>query len=243
MKFFQFWDADPPADVLALMDAARQAADGFEYVRFDARSGRDFVGTYYGARGLAIWDACALPAMMADYLRLLLMDTYGGVYADASYRFTGSLSALVAKSPVAQLPLWMTVVNTNYLMFRKPGDPFLRACIALAMENVEQRRMGSALMAVGCGVLNGVRCILSPEERPGIDDIAHRAGDWITWGWNDLLAAAERLIDPTPELVAAYRAITLVPIDELHQYAISEYQTSHRSSDRYWFKWKGSIYR
>lgn len=94
MRLFQFWDAEPPEDVLGFMDAARAAATaaGFDYVRLDARSGRDFVAEHYGARGLAVWDACALPVMWSDTLRLLLMDVVGGLYADATYRFTGDLA-------------------------------------------------------------------------------------------------------------------------------------------------------
>ena len=245
MRLFQFWDANPPDDVAGFMDAARDVATAarFDYVRLDARSGRAFVAEHYGARGLAVWDACALPVMWSDYLRLLLMDMYGGIYADASYEFPGDLRAFVASAPVAQIPFWMTIVNGNYLMFREPGNLFVRACIALLTENVERRRMGSPVIAVGPGVLNAVRCVVSPEDRAGIDKVARDSGSWVPWGWEEGLAAAERLIDPTADLVAAYRSITLVPTDELHRYAISRFDTEHRRRPDYWFKWTGSIYR
>ncbi len=240
MKHFQFWHADPPEDVHAFMEDARVLA-GFDYARFDRQSGRAFVAAHYGSRGVAVWDALLLPAMHADFLRLLLLDTYGGLYTDASYRFIGDLPAFIAEAPTAQMPWWNQIVNTNYMMFREPGHPFLRTCIAMLMDNVEHRRFDSVLMATGPGVINSVRCVLSPDERAGIGVVA-RMADWPRWGWAESLEIAERLIEPTADLVDAYRAMSLVNIDDLHKVAFAHLGASHRKRDDYWYAWKGSIY-
>jgi len=240
MKHFQFWHADPPDDVHAFMDAASDVP-GFEYVRFDQQSGREFVKKDYGSAAVSVWDALALPAMRADFLRLLLLDTYGGLYTDATYRFVGDLPAFIATAPVAQMPWWHNLVNTNYMMFHEPEHPFIRACITMLIDNVEHRRFGSVLMATGPGVINSVRCVLSPEERPGI--VAMGSNEyWLRWGWEESLEVAERLIEPTEELVAAYRAMSLVKIEDLKNVAFAHVDSSHRKRDDYWYRWKGSIY-
>jgi len=241
MKHFQFWHADPPEDVLNFMNDVQRDAPEFEYVRFDQQSGREFVAAHYGGRAVAVWDRLALPAMRADFLRLLLMDTYGGLYTDATYRFIGNVADLVATAPTAQMPLWLTLLNNNYLMFREPGHPFIRACIMMLMDNVEHRRFGSALMATGPGLINSVRCVVAPGERPGIMTMGTNDA-WMGWGWMESVETAERLIKPDAELVAAYHAITLVPLDDLGKYAVSMLNSSHRKRPDYWHNWKGSIY-
>ncbi len=243
MKLFQFWNSIPPTDIAELMETARTGQPDFDYVRFDDVTGRIFIGDRYGARELAVWDALALPAMRSDFIRLLLIDTFGGVYVDGSYEFFGNLSDFVATAPTAQLPKWVYMINNNYMMFREPGHPFIRAAIALLIENVEQRRFGSALMVSGPGVMNSIRCVISPEERANIMGLGQCNADWMRWGWEESIRAADRLIEPTEELTAAYRAMTLVPLDELHKSANSKINLSHRHADTHWLKWKGDIYR
>jgi len=243
MKLFQLWHADPPADILCFMEAAKDGQPDFDYVRFNEKSGRAFVEAHYGERAVAAWDSFVLPVMYSDFLRLLLMDIHGGVYADASYQFANNLSGLVAKANTAQMPWALDIVNSNYMMFREPGHPFIRACITMLLDNVEHRRFGSTLMSVGPGMINSIRCALSPEERPGIVALGRCNAEWMQWGWEESIAVAERLIEPTEELKAAYRSISLVPIPELHEYASSYLQASHRLRDDYWYKWRGEIFR
>ena len=225
------------------METTRRGQPDFDYVRFDDRSGRAFVAEHYGARGVAAWDACALPAMRSDVLRLLLLNVHGGVYADATFCFDINLSDLVAETQGQMIPVWSVLAINNLLIFREPKHPFLEACIALLLENIERRRFGSALMATGPGVLNSVRAAISPEERTDILVLGHLNAEWMQWGWADSLAAAERLIVPTEALAAAYRAITLVSLEALRPKARNALLASHRAEDGHWLKWTGSIYR
>ncbi len=242
MQLFQFWHDDPPDDVLQMMEATRLGQRDFDYVRLDDRSGRSFIAERYGARELAAWDACILPAMRSDMLRLLLMEVHGGIYADATFFFPGNLSDLIAITPVALMPMWVRLVINNFLVFRQPRHPFIRACISLLMENIEERRFGSALIATGPAVLNSVRSAISSDEAPEIMYLASTNDDWMRWGWMESVAAAKRLIKPEPSLVSAYQAISLVPVEILQKYARNQLHASHRG-EKHWLRWSGSIYR
>lgn len=243
MKLFQFWHANPPPDVLALMEAVKVGQTAFEYVRFDDASARLFVSEHYGARGVAAWDACVLPAMRSDLLRLLLMDVHGGIYADATFRFAGDLSDRIASIPYALMFVWNNIVMNGFLMFRASADPYVRACIALTLENIEARRFGSVLMAAGPGVLNSVRAAILPDERVDIVNLGVASPDWIRGGWEGSVAAADRLVDPIAPVARAFRAITLMPFEAEGEIIRNEFFVSHRGRDDYWHRWKGSIYR
>jgi inositol phosphorylceramide mannosyltransferase catalytic subunit len=55
---------------------------GYEYVYMDDLEARSFVSNEYGQDWLLIWDSCPLGVMRGDLWRYLIINKYGGVYAD-----------------------------------------------------------------------------------------------------------------------------------------------------------------
>ena len=242
MKLFQYWDRpEPPAEVAQWIEGFRTRNPEFEHELFDEASAAAFISQHYGPRELAAFEACARPAMQADYIRLCLLDVHGGVYVDADNQSLEPLSDLISTAPDALMFTWLGMINNGFMMFRKPHDPFVRACLALATENVEARRFRIEFTATGPGVLNAIRALIDPAS---LDQILAAFDNPLAsqWGFPELLEIARASITVTPELTSAYNAITLMHVLTTGRWIGAE-QPAYKQTDNHWITWKGDIYR
>jgi hypothetical protein len=242
LKLFQYWDGEtPPPDVARWIEGFRRDNPDFEHVLFSARSAHAFIGQRFGARAAAAFGACAVPAMQADLLRLFALVEHGGVYIDVDHQSRQPLRGLLAEGRPSLIYLWLGLLNNGLMVFPRPGDPFLKACLQLALENVEERRYSSALMATGPGVFNAVRALVDPaslrEIQDSLDDPSGQA-----WNFSDLLEHARRLIDVDERLGASWGTITLMnPI--CASIWVGMDQPDYKTTRRHWTLWQGDIYR
>lgn len=212
-----------------------------EHVLLNEATAIDYIARHYGARELAAFKACGIPAMQADYLRLCFMGAEGGVYLDADQQPSKPLSDLIAKAPHALIVSWLTIIGNNILMFRKPNHPFIRACRDLATDNILARRFDDVLISTGPGLFNAVRCVADPSVRSSTQEVATNGG-WTKVGWDDLLAIAEKTIGEDAELTSGVAALTLIDIGYIVEW-IGQDVAAYKATDRNWHRWKGSIYR
>mgnify|MGYP002651404477 CR=1 FL=1 len=95
----QFWDDSRsiPSDVQACIETWAPLDDaGFTRMLFDDQSARGFITEHFDSRHVAAFEACAHPAMRADYFRLCFILRHGGVYIDADDEYQGvSLEPLI----------------------------------------------------------------------------------------------------------------------------------------------------
>ena len=242
MKLFQFWDEpQPPADVSSWIEGFRSRNPDFEHVLFNETSAGDFIAAHYGPREAAAFRACAVPAMQADVLRLCALDVFGGVYIDADHQSMEPLGGLIAQTPGTMVFEWLGLLNNAVLLFPEPGDPFLRACLELTLQNIEARRFNIALMATGPGVFNAIRVLLdhaaAGEIRAALDTPHCR-----DWGFDELVEHARGAVRVTPELRRAYDAMTLMnPIAATPWIGLEA--PAYKQTDRHWGHWKKPIYR
>ena len=240
MRLFQYWDTkEPPEDVAQwLRDFGRHNPD-LDQLVFHADTAAEFISDHYGPRELAAFRACAVPAMQADLVRLCALDVFGGVYIDADHQSLQPLSSLIADIPGSLVFEWLGLLNNAVLMFRTPRDPFIRACLDLAVDNVEERRFTSAFTATGPGVFNAVRAMIDPHLADGIAAALNDPGH--DWEFSKLLELARARLTVTPELLASYQAITFMnPISASLHIGLS--QPAYKTTDRHWARWTGSIY-
>ena len=242
MKLFQYWDgAQPPADVAGWVDGFRTRNPEFEHVLLNEATSLDFITRHYGPREAAAFRACAVPAMQADLIRLCVLDVFGGVYVDADNQSLRPLSELIDRAPRSLAFLWTGLINNGFLMFRRPADPFVRACLALTLDNIEARRFEIEFTATGPGVVNAVRAVADPSC---LDTVLAAFDNPVccSWGLPALVEHARAMIPATPELIEAVASLTL-----MHALAASPWigadQPSYKQGDRHWPNWKGAIYR
>jgi hypothetical protein len=242
LKLFQYWnDATPPDDVAAWIEDIRRDNPDFEHVLLDETSGARFVAQHYGPREVAAFRACVQPAMQADLLRLCLMDAEGGLYIDADHQSHEPLAGMIVDAPHALLPIWNNVFATGIMMFRRPGNRFVRACLEVAVDNIAARRFPNVLIATGPGLFNAVRCVIDPSVRPGVETLVGLS-DWGRWGWDELIARAEQMVQPSPELAADMAAITLVESGSTMRW-LGIAPPAYKSTERHWLNFTGELYR
>ena len=242
MKLFQYWDSPtPPAEVASWIEGFRTGNPEFEHVLFDEGSATEFIARHYGPREVAAFKACAVPAMQADFIRLCAMDVHGGVYVDADNQSIKPLSELIAQAPRSMMFTWMGMVNNGFLLFRDPHDPFVRACLALTVENIEARRFETEFTSTGPGVFNAIRGLIDPATltavRAAFDNPMASA-----WGFEELLQIAAASVPLTPVLVEAYGAVTLINALAASPW-IGADQPAYKETTRHWLRWTGPIYR
>jgi len=223
---------------------------------FDEARARAFIGEHFGPRERSAFDACAVPAMQADYFRLCALEACGGVYVDADTQSVEPLIGLVnATKSAALLYTFFGLLNNGIMYFARAHDPFVRACLSLATENIEERRFESVMSTTRPGVLCAVEMVLDPacveatlafwEPRQGH---IHRAL-CLDQAFLDacemprLLACARDTIEVTPELEASFRSITRLDAPTHHAPWFGVPDPAYKKTTRHWLRWSGSIYR
>lgn len=256
LPLFQYWDSPtPPPEVAGWMAHVGANNPEFRHEVFDEARARAFIGERFGARERAAFDACAVPAMQADYLRLCALEACGGVYVDADTQSVEPLVGLVQQAPDALLFTFFGLLNNGVMYFARAHDPFVRACLSLATDNIEERRFESVMSTTGPGVLCAVETVLDPARvdatlafwGPGHGHIHRALG--VDQALLDacemprLLRCARDTIEVTPELESSFRRITR--LDALTSLApwLCMVEPAYKKTPRHWLRWPGSIYR
>jgi hypothetical protein len=242
LTLYQYWDTPiPPDEVVERVAGLRAALPGASAVLLNEETAADFVARHCGPREAAAFRACAVPAMQSDYLRLCILDAQGGLYVDADNAAAQPLSAWVDTIPVGMLPIWAGVVGNDTLLVRRPGHPFIRACLQLATENIEHRRFDSVLMVAGPGLFSAMRCAGdAAKEAETSALVAHSS--WNADHWREQLDRARQIKLTNPGIDEAIRQLTWTPIQELNTWIMTP-ATAYKAGKLYWLHWQGSLYR
>ena len=256
LYLFQYWDSPvPPREVAAWMDHFGANNPEFIHAVFDEMRACEFIEQHHGPRERAAFNACAVPAMQADYFRLCALASCGGLYVDADTQSLNPIAGLVAQSPGAFLYTFLGLFANGILFFPERNDPFIRACLRLATNNIEQRRFNAVFSATGPGVFNAVRLLLDPASTDALLSAwggeRHRWHEILgiteaqlrSWRLRELLEIARESVEVTPDLEESFRRITL--LDSFTQMApwFDAPRPAYKDTPRHWLHWPGSIYR
>ena len=241
MKLFQYWDTgDPPDEVAGWIEGFRAMNPEMQHRLYDRDSASWFIGKHIGERERRAFDLIAVPSMQSDYFRYCAVWAKGGAYVDADFQPLAPLAGLLDQAPRSMMLVWDGHMVAGLMMSRAPRDAFLRACLDLATNCVEDRWGKNAYMAAGPGVINALRLLADPASRPfverGFDNVFGR-----TWGFPELLERAKREIAITDEIVEALKAMTLRHVFQTPTW-IGTQPPAYKGSGRHWLRWQGSIY-
>lgn len=241
MKLFQYWDAEsPPPEVAQHMERIRRANPRLDHRLYSRESGSHFIRNHLGDREWQAFEACAVPAMQADYFRLCALLVEGGCYLDADSTSRAPLDGLLELAQGSLMVTHKEVMTTGVMVFKAPRDPFLAAMLRLATDNVLGRRFDNILVSTGPPLGDAVRALLDPAwleaTRPTLD----------AWGravrFGPLLDLARRSIEVTPELRAAYAGIRFITMGESIAWVGMD-DPPYKETPAHWNNWQGSIYR
>jgi tetratricopeptide (TPR) repeat protein len=82
-RILQFWDRQPPDDVMTLIRAWRDTHPDCEHTLLDEPTSRGLIAERLGERAAEAFDRCHHPAMKSDFVRLVWLHAHGGAYIDA----------------------------------------------------------------------------------------------------------------------------------------------------------------
>ena len=235
MKLFQYWDTgEPPADVAGWIESVRVGNPELKHRLYDRASSSWFIGKHFGERERQAFEACAVPAMQADYFRLCALVAKGGVWIDADTQCLAPLGPLLVRAAHGvMMTTWNGGLANGLMMFRQPADPFLSAALKLATETIEERRFDTVSSVSGPGLLNAVRAAVEP----GWAEEKARRKPW----FSPLVArAVASMIDPAGVL-ASIHALTLIHFLELESWMNSP-QAAYKATPIHWTNWTGPIY-
>lgn len=147
----QYWHEESPPDYMdELLQTFRERNPGLDHLLFSRPAAAEFIAERFGDRELAAFQACAVPAMQADYLRYCAVLALGGIYSDADFECVASLAPLLPDPGHGRLFRGRGGnVTNNVFAFAAPGHPFLELALEIATVNIERRRFDRVYLATG----------------------------------------------------------------------------------------------
>lgn len=241
MKLYQYWDTgEPPPEVAGWIDGFRSMNPDMQHRLFDRDRASWFIGKHLGARERRAFDACAVPAMQADYFRLCALAAKGGVYVDVDFESREPMRALVASAPGGLLALQDGELINGFMLAPSPANAFIGACLRLATLNVQAADIPNVYACTGPGVLSAVWGAIRPK-------VGHRLLAKMdnplqeSWGFAEVLRRAKSEIVVDDPLRAAFDALSLAPKAALRRWFVAR-EVAYKDSGRHWMNWQGSIY-
>jgi mannosyltransferase OCH1-like enzyme len=135
----QYWHSEQlPADVAEHVKTYETHNPDLRHLVFNERSAASFIECHLGARYLRAFQACAIPAMQADYFRYCAILVMGGIYSDVDQRCVRSLRPFIPAAGHGWL--YRTphgFVNNSAFAFGSAEHPFLDLVIDITTVNIE----------------------------------------------------------------------------------------------------------
>ena len=250
MKLFQYWDTgEPPEEVAGWIEGFRAMNPDMTHRLYDQDSASWFIGKHLGQREQRAFDACAVPAMQADYFRLCALGAKGGVWFDADCIAARPLATLIERIPSLLLVVLEGGIINSALVARAPRNPFLCACLAAATNIIETRqfdqalKMNAILSVAGPGLLTAVWTLADPDW-PAEGPLGRFAPPLASWDIQSptVLETVQSAVAITAQVRSAIAGATFLHLTSVQKWGRPG-EPRYKDSSRHWLHWQGSIYR
>jgi Glycosyltransferase sugar-binding region containing DXD motif len=240
----QYWDQkERPEEIDAMMSTVASHNLDAPHVIFDAGRAEEFIGTYFSAREVSAFRACAVPAMQADYFRYCAVFALGGTYVDADLRCVAPLRTLTAgieKGELFRLPTWL--MQNNIFSFLSPCHPLLGLAIEVATANLEHR-LEEGPLGVWVGTGPGIFTFMYLLRDAGSIDAfvtSVRKGE-------KAVSSAElfcEVVGDYGRMLRAFDGVCISPIEKSKAWLRPPaHHPRHKRTDAHWLNVRESIYR
>lgn len=154
---YQYWDSDPPPDIVSWMKSWRSVEPLFKLEQFDDSTARKFIADRIGADAEAVYLECRAPAMKSDFFRYCALYATGGIYVDAGTSCRGNLADLYARGDRGVLLRrtrgpGIKLIN-GFMIAKRTADPLMEFAIKSAIVNIRNRKSQSVWDVTGPGIL------------------------------------------------------------------------------------------
>ena len=257
LPLIHYWhEPNPPDDVVETLASLEARNPNLEQRVFDQSSAAELIATHFGARELAAFRGCAVPAMQADYVRYCAVYVLGGVYADANFHCGGNLERLIeghgrgvlfgrqdpVPSDLAALYKWphpigpFRAVTNGMFGFVSGGDPLLGLAVQVATTNIENRVADGPIgvwVTTGPGIFTSLYLL---HELGSVDAfIEYAAGSVI----EPSAALLCEVVGDYGGVAELWEGVSILPLSERDEWGVKVAGRSQRTS---WARAQGSIY-
>ena len=239
MFLTQYWHAQPPEEVAALVASQRAANPDLGHRLFDRAGAADFIERRLDARTARAFAECAVPAMQADFFRYCVLLADGGFWVDADTRGLAPLSGLL---PGDAQGVVFERHNNNVINgcigFRAAGHPLAALLLEIAIEGIERRVSNSVWVTTGPGILTYLLLLarLDARHRTTLDFDA--VGLDVT---RSVRLCAEVALRRFPDLDSPFAGIAVRRFEALKPVA-PEMPMAYKAGPLHWVYWQGSIF-
>ena len=152
-KIIQFWDADPPQEVLALMALWGERNPDYAYERFDDRSAAALIAQHHGREVSEAFRRSVHPAQRADLFRLAYLSVCGGIYVDADDMCLTPLDLYIPQA--SKLFAYQEDMGTlaNNFLGAAPGHPVIQRALKCGVEAVNRGDSDMIWLLTGPGLV------------------------------------------------------------------------------------------
>lgn len=258
LPIIQYWHSDDVPEYIENLFATFAANNPDRpHLIFNEASAGGFIERNLGAREFAAFQACAVPAMQADYFRCCAVLVLGGVYADADLHCVSPLGPLVDAHSGGELfgwrklpPCWSEAVfgdappvgphrfiENGFFAFAAGGHPFLRLALQIATANIEVRLAESVLLTTGPGVFTSMYLL---HELGSFESFVRHAS-------RGLFKPAARLlcevVNDYATIARAFEEVRISPVQSSREWAHTARPMPYKRTSAHWPRWEGSIFR
>lgn len=160
----QFWDSDPPPDILELMQTWKTQCTGFTHEIFNEHTAESFIRNEGQTDVLMAFKAATQPAMKADLFRLSYLYACGGIYADADDKCRHSLEPWLTNGlDLLLLQEDLGSIGNNFLAVA-PKHPLILVALNTVTQNILQNQGGGAWWSSGPAIMTTTFCMTHIDE-------------------------------------------------------------------------------
>lgn len=240
MPIVQYWHSeDVPHYMGDLFQTFGDLNPDRPHLVFDRRSAASFISQHLGPRRLRAFQACAIPAMQADYFRYCAILVLGGAYCDADTRCVASLSSMIPTGRRGRVFLrrdGVAVLNA-YFAFGSPGHPLLELALDVATRNIERRVDDSIYAVTGPLIFTNLYRL---HRLGSFDALIDFMADRRYAGPARTLCES---IDDYDRVSQAFEGVTVSPDSENTWICGPGRPLPYKQTGTHWTKFEGGIYR
>jgi len=248
MPLIQYWnDESVPDDVQTLFAQMREHNPDLQQMVFSEGTAKAFIEKHLGAREVAAFEACAVPAMQADYFRYCAVHVLGGFYCDADCYCAGSISPLLeANGFLIESMAMPETLNNNLFAFRDPGHLLPKLAMEIATAAIENRVSEKVSAVTGPFVLN---LLWRAFKRGSLDAWLRKAEGSSGLSGNPKgvarqVEAIRVAVGGDERLARAFDGVRIVAwADILDVITPGSNKLAYKETGNHFINWQGSIYR
>lgn len=172
----QFWDTpDIPEEVQDRIAIWRSFHPDWTHILWNDESAASFIETQFGARAVRCFNACTIPAMRSDILRVAAALVVGGVYLDADALCAGPLDVFFDESDCVLVFVQKNSRHLHNDMFGvAPRHFFFERVWQRILDNIEETPPQGVSLTTGPGCFQSIWRGVSKRERSGMQLLEKR---------------------------------------------------------------------